>query len=89
MLQAFEFNANVKDGIITLPDEYKNLVKESVKVIIIQNESEKYIDNSPQSGATDTGYRIKKRLEFLEFARKNRIRVDKIEIPDREERNAR
>jgi len=30
-----------------------------------------------------------KNLEFLQYAERNAIRVDKLEIPDREERNAR
>ena len=29
------------------------------------------------------------RQKFLEFAKKNRIKVDTLEIPDREERNSR
>ena len=83
MLQAFEFNAIIKDGKITLPDEYKNLVKESVKVIIIQKEPETLLENEDFSNEI-----LKKRQELLDFARKNRIKVNKLEIPGREERNA-
>ncbi len=37
-MYAFEFQGNVKNGFIELPEEYKNKVNTIVKVIVMQNE---------------------------------------------------
>lgn len=37
-MYAFEFEGNVKNGFIELPEEYKNKVKATVKVIVMQEE---------------------------------------------------
>ena len=37
-MYAFEFEGNVKNGFIELPEEYKNKVKTTVKVIVMQEE---------------------------------------------------
>jgi hypothetical protein len=34
-MQAYEFNSVVEDGIIHIPDEYKNIISSPVKVIIL------------------------------------------------------
>lgn len=38
-MYAFEFEGNVKNGFIELPEEYKNKVKTTVKVIVMQEET--------------------------------------------------
>lgn len=37
-MYAFEFEGNVKNGFIELPEEYKNKVNSLVKVIVMQDE---------------------------------------------------
>lgn len=37
-MYAFEFEGNVKNGFIELPEEYKNKVNSLVKVIFMQDE---------------------------------------------------
>jgi hypothetical protein len=36
-MYAFEFEGNVKNGFIELPEEYKNKVNTTVKVIVMQD----------------------------------------------------
>ncbi len=84
-MYAFEFEGNVKNGFIELPEEYKNKVNTIVKVIVMQD---KPIDER------NTKIKISKNINdkiknFIDFTNNNAIQVTKIEIPDREERNAR
>lgn len=84
-MYAFEFEGDVKNGFIELPEEYKNKVNDTVKVIIMQEKviAEKPVKSKKSKNPND---KIK---NFINFTNNNAIEVTKIEIPGREERNAR
>ena len=41
-MQAYEFYAMPKNGVITIPEQYKNLITSGVKVILIEGKSLKF-----------------------------------------------
>ncbi|MBF0227420.1 MAG: hypothetical protein HQK76_18400 [Desulfobacterales bacterium] len=41
-MYAIEFRAKIKNGIIEIPEIYKNKLKDSVKVIILTNEKSEF-----------------------------------------------
>ncbi len=86
-MQTFEFNADVKNGFIELPDEYKDKVNKKVKVILLQSETDKL--NEFNNLSIDLEERKKSIRKLIELSKKHRIKVDKLEIPDRSTRNER
>lgn len=43
-MSAIEFQTNIEDGSITLPEEYRNQLKGSVRVILLTEESTEEFD---------------------------------------------
>ena len=78
-MQAFEFNADVQDNIIKLPDEYRGKLKNKVKVIILQSET-----NDPPLYNNDI-----RLANFLSFVDKHRIELPSDYKFNREELNER
>jgi hypothetical protein len=75
-MQAFEFNADIKDNIIKLPIEYQGKLRNKVKVIILQNE----VDDPSFSNENNSNL-----SNFLSFAEKNSIELPPDYKFDREE----
>jgi len=43
-MQAYEFYTTAENGIIRIPDEYKNKIKSKIKVIVVEEKSESIRD---------------------------------------------
>ncbi len=39
-MNAFEFNARIHDGMIKIPDQYKSMIGDKIKVIILTGEND-------------------------------------------------
>ncbi len=70
-MQTLEFEAYSKNGIIEIPEQYKDFDNSKLKVIILKEETNEDAN------------------KVLQLISEKRIKVDKVEIPNREERNAR
>ncbi|MFK5971637.1 MAG: hypothetical protein QM487_16170 [Candidatus Marithrix sp.] len=76
-MYAIEFETNIKNDVMHIPNTFKNQISGLVKVIILQD---KEIEN------TSTQQRVN---EFMQFIDKNNYCVENINIPNREERHTR
>lgn len=64
-MNAFEFKTVIEDGVIKVPDEYKNKLSRNVKVIILMEEKiedAEFSDFSPSISIETKGFKFDREL---------------------------
>jgi len=59
-MEAFEFRATAKDGIIKIPEKYRKKLTHNIKVIVLTEDSIKEVndDSFPFFGISTNGYKF-------------------------------